>query len=281
MRIARSASLLLALGLALLPAPAGAQPPDPQGDLVYEDDFSSAAKSGLEDNVSASDYQRGFHPPGVYHLRLTTPNEVRWSLLPNQSYGQISLQADLWDNSDAFQGDVSHGLVFRAQDGTHLYAALIDPRQGRYGVRKLDGRRWSDIIAMTASPLVKRRAEVNVLRVDADGDSFDLYLNGEALASFSDSSYPRGGVGLITANVDAVEPHMHFDNLKIYSAEAPAVAIPAALPATGAAAGAGPVALAALAALMLVSGAALSGRTRRAVVLKLLPLSRGGEGGRG
>src|SRR5215211_50938 len=129
--------LLVALVLALLPSITSAKPPDPKGKLVYEDDFSSGAKSKLEDNLQATDYQRGFHPPGVYHLKLLTNNEVRWSLLPNQSYTEFSVVADVFDFSDDIStGDVAQGLVFRAQDNSHFYAVLVDPRKGQYAVRK-------------------------------------------------------------------------------------------------------------------------------------------------
>jgi hypothetical protein len=250
--------VLTVVGLALLPAMVAAAPPTPKGQLVYEDDFTSGEKSGLEDNVNAADFQRGFHPPGVYHLRVTNPNEVRFSLLPNQSYGQFSAEAEVWDNSDAFQGDVAQGLVFRAQDDAHLYAVLLHPRKGQYSVRKLDGGEWSDLVAAADSPLVQGQSNVNMLRVDAEGSDFTIYLNGETLTSFSDASYAKGGLGMIIANVDAVEPHMHFDNLAIYSTEAvPAAATPGALPRSGAAASLPLLALAILAALLLVGGASV------------------------
>jgi LPXTG-motif cell wall-anchored protein len=85
-----------------------------------------------------------------------------------------------------------------------------------------------------------------------------VYLNGETLDSFSDSSYAKGQLGLIIVNDDAVEPHMHFDNMAVYSTEpAPeAAAVPAALPNTGAAESAPALALAALALLLLSLGAA-------------------------
>jgi hypothetical protein len=224
--------LLLALLLALLPSLASAKPPDPKGKLVYEDDFSNGTKSKLEDNLKATDYQRGFHPPGVYHLKLLANNEVRWALLPNQSYAEFSIVADVFDFSDDIStGDVSQGLVFRAQDNSHFYTVLVDPRKGQYAVRKQDGaNKWTDLIAFKASPLVKRQKEVNHLRVDGEGDSFTIYLNDEQLDTFKDASYVKGQIGFIVANVDAKEPHMHFDNLKIYTTDTQSAAPPAKRP---------------------------------------------------
>src|SRR5262245_22526290 len=105
--------LSMALCLALWPALAGAAPPTPQGKLVFEDDFSNATKSGLEDNLQATDYSRGFHAPGVYHLKDLKAKATNWELFPKQSYGEFSFQTDLWDNSDDVSaGDISEGVVF-------------------------------------------------------------------------------------------------------------------------------------------------------------------------
>ncbi|MFO7170730.1 MAG: hypothetical protein DIU80_022100, partial [Chloroflexota bacterium] len=136
-----------------------------------------------------------------------------------------------------------------------LFSVLLNPRKGQYAIRKLNGSQWTDLVPMTASPLIKRQTEVNQLRVDASGDDFTVYLNGETLATFSDSSYAKGQVGLIIDNVDAVEPHMHYDNLRLYTTEAR----PAALPSTGApdSTPLAALALAALAALALGVGARL------------------------
>jgi len=196
-----------------------AAPPAPTGTEVFSDDFSDPKKSGLEDNVNATDYSRGFHAPGVYHLIIFNNDETHMSLLPDHSYGEFTSELDVWDNSDDFTGDVSGGLVFRAQDASHMYSVLLDPRKGQYAVRKLDGSTWSDLIPWKPSSLVKQKADVNHLRVDGSGDKFTIYLNGESLDTASDSSYAKGGFGFIASNVDAPKPHFHFDNLVIYTTE--------------------------------------------------------------
>jgi len=240
MNLTSKALVVAAACLLLWPVLASAAPPSPAGKLVFEDDFSDSKKSGLEDNLQATDYSRGFHAPGVYHLKDIKENTTNWELFPNQSYGEFSYQADVWDNSDDIStGDLAGGLVFRATDETHFYAVLIDPRKGEYSVRKQDGAgKWTDLIATKPSPLIKQQADVNLLRLDGIGDTFNIYLNGAALDSFKDGSYTFGMLGMIVANVDATEPHMHFDNIKIYSTEqasAPTqqASTPARLPRSG------------------------------------------------
>jgi hypothetical protein len=223
--------LVLALCLALWPALVSAAPPEPQGALVYSDDFSDPARSGLEDNVNATDYSRGFHAPGVYHLRLLKSDDTHWSLFPRQAYGSFTFEVDVWDNSDNFVGDVSQGVVVRAVDQSHFYTVLVDARKGRYAVRKMDGGEWSDLVTWTESPLVRQESEVNHIRLDGTGDKFTVYLNGDLLGSFADAAYAHGGLGLIASNSDATEPHSHFDNVRIYAAEGKASA--SNLPGTG------------------------------------------------
>jgi len=251
--------MVLALLIAFLPALASAAPPAPEGTLVYEDDFNDGGKkSQLEENKEAKDYSRGFHAPGVYHLKDIKPGETHWSMFPNLTFTNYTIQIDLFDNSDNFAGDVSQGLIVRAKDDAHFYAVLIDPRLGQYSVRKLDGAgKWSDLIAPKASALVKKQSDINNLRVDAAGNTFTIYLNGELLDSFSDAAYKSGGIGLIASVVDAVGSHMHFDNIKIYSEEAAPAAAPskpAALPTTGAANTSAPLALAACSFALLLIG---------------------------
>ena len=226
MKAVLKVGLVVALCLMLSPVLVGAEPPQPKGQLVFQDDFSDPSKSGLEDNVNATDYSRGFHAPGVYHLRLDSNNDTRVSLMPQQTYQSFTVELDVWDNSDDFAGDVAQGLAFRAQDATHLYAVLLNPRKAQYAIRKLDGENnWTDIVAWKDSALIKQKADVNQLRVDAEGDQFTIYLQGETLDSFTDGSFAQGGIGMVASNVDAVKPHMHFDNIRVYSADAAAAPV--------------------------------------------------------
>jgi hypothetical protein len=230
------AVLVMAGALLLWPALVYAAPPAPQGKLVYKDDFNDGGKqSGLEINLKGDpDFSRGFHPPGVYQMQLAKPNDTRAILLPNQSYGEVTVQVEIWDNSDVLTGDVSQGLAFRAQDPAHYYAALIDSRKQQFAIRKLDGAgNWTDLLAWKPVEGIKQKAEHNTLRVDASGDTFTAYVNDAMVGTAQDSAFAKGQIGLVVSNVDAQLPHFHFDTLRIYSTEPAPVLTPATLPTSG------------------------------------------------
>jgi hypothetical protein len=254
MKMTIRVGVLVVLCLALLPALAIAAPPSPKGKLVYQDDFSDTTKSKLEDNLKATDYSRGFHAPGVYHLIMRQNNQTHWELFPGQSYSNFSMQMDVADASDDFAGNVSGGFVFRAMDDSHLYAVLLDSRKQQFAVRKLDGKTWSDLIAFKPSTLISARDGHNLLRVDGDGDTFTIYVNGETLGTFKDAAYKQGGVGMIQSNIDAVGPHHHWDSAVIYTTDTPTETTPAQLPTTGQAGESAVLALATFAFALLLLG---------------------------
>ncbi len=199
----------------------------PQGKLVYEDDFEAdasaeSAKTGLEDVKGDAEFNPGFHT-GVYRMDIAKSNDTHAILLPRLAFGDFSMHMDLWDDSDTPSGDVALGVVFRARDDAHFYTVLVDPRIGQYAIRELNGKdTWSDLVAWKPSPIVNQKTNMNHVRVDAAGKTFTIYLNGQMIEQFTDTTSPDafGMLGMIAANVDAIDPLLHFDNLKIWSNDA-------------------------------------------------------------
>jgi len=269
-----AAVLTLATALLLGPALAHAAPPAPEGKLVYVDDFSDkGARSGLELKLGGdAAFSRGVHGPGVYQMELRQPNDTRTVLFPNQNYGQLSLKVDILDYSDAKTGDASPGLVFRAQDPTHYYVALMDPRKQQFAFRKLDGTTWSDLLAWKPAEVIKSKDAHNILRVDASGNTFTAYVNDEMVGTVQDSAYPKGQIGFIVSNVDAPKPHYHFDNIEVYSTEpgpklTTGTGSPPPLPTSGVPATGTSLALLILA--LALSGLGLWVRTRRSAASRV------------
>ena len=98
----------------------------PQGETVEQMSLAAirdlATEVGMRPGAKAitptmecasSDFSRGFHAPGVYHLIMRQNNETNWKLFPGQSYANFSYELELADNSDDFSGNVASGVVFR------------------------------------------------------------------------------------------------------------------------------------------------------------------------
>jgi serine/threonine-protein kinase len=187
---------------------------DPPETPAYSEDFSDQRSIAFESATDQNDdFQYGFHAPGAYVLRLKRQNDTGWVLEPRIALGDFVARTNAWDNSDDLSsGAAAQGLLFRAQDEQHFYAWLIDPRERRYTVRKRNGEEWSDIVAWTRSTLIKPNNAVNQMRVDADGDTFTLSLDGKTLATFTNADYSFGMLGLIAENMDASDPQMQFDD---------------------------------------------------------------------
>jgi hypothetical protein len=80
-------------------------------------------------------------------------------------------------------------------------------------------------------------------------------VNGEMLTGFEDNAYARGGLGLIASNVDATKPHIHYDNVRVYSTEGEAAeSQSASLPTSGSPAEFTPLLIVGAALLLLGAG---------------------------
>lgn len=92
-----------------------------------------------------------------------------------------------------------YGLILRVPDLTqanqgYLYGFTCD---GRYALRKWDGKTMTSLIAWTSSSaILSGPNQTNRLGIMAVGNRFILYANGTLLKEANDSSYTEGGFGV-------------------------------------------------------------------------------------
>jgi len=216
---------------AAAPAPTDAATPrptealsEPAGTVVFADTYGPGAdQSGLLGQYAPSSLTLGVDDAlGVFFMQLSQPNQTHGRLLPRGAMADFSMQIDLAAGSSDVAAGAAQGVVFSARDTKQFYALLIDPRGGRYTVRKYNAQNEAtDLIPWKESDLVRSGAAVNQLRLDAVGDTFTIYLNGTRLDSVRDSAYRFGMIGMVVESAETPAPVMHFDNLKVWSADAP------------------------------------------------------------
>jgi hypothetical protein len=97
-----------------------------------------------------------------------------------------------------------YGLIVRDQgpeprDGENqaLSAYVLETGDlGEYGVWRRDGDHWVDLVPWTRSSTVRSGGSPNELLVRAVGNQLTFSVNGSVIASVTDDTYARGGVGL-------------------------------------------------------------------------------------
>jgi hypothetical protein len=90
-----------------------------------------------------------------------------------------------------------YGVILRSEDAVkgYLYAFSCD---GRYSFRSWNGQRATKLVEWTESPKIQAGSnQTNRLGIRVEGGTFSLYANGSLLTQVSDSSYPKGGFGVL------------------------------------------------------------------------------------
>jgi len=194
-------------GCFLFPGSGGAQ-----SQLLYSEDFSNPDDSGW--------YQG--EDPGW-----------EWAITGGRYYGWVIDEDSLdyvYDGSASgltdgrFQAktgqlgaatDHSWGLIFRAA-GQSFYAFEISADgYVLFAVHTATG--WDHLYGWEPCPAIRSAGETNEIRVDADGSSFSLYVNGQFITEVTDTRLSSGSVGFIIETWVDAEGGVWFDDLEVWS----------------------------------------------------------------
>jgi len=99
-------------------------------------------------------------------------------------------------------GGDRYGMLARAPSAeeAYLFGFTCD---GRYALRKWDGKRFTYLIDWTDSSLInKGEGKTNRLGFMASGDQLSLYANGELLTEVNDRSFADGAFGLFISSLN-------------------------------------------------------------------------------
>lgn len=118
------------------------------------------------------------------------------------------------------EGGYEYGIVWRASSDGDAYYIFVVTDDGKYNVALFKDDKYTDLIPYTASPLVHTGATPNRLRVVAQGDQFEFYLNDTRVGTVTDTNLTGGNVGLFFYNK---EPNttVAFDEFVVNTFDAP------------------------------------------------------------
>ena len=205
------------------PTPEAAEPLAGAGEILYQSEFDTAADWPLgRDSLGAVSLSNDglsvvLPRPGLQRLvRSPAP-------LANNFILDVELRAEVCQGEDEF------GVAFwLTPEGNHMRFTITC--QGGVRLRRVLGeeqRAWVPFIERVPAVLPGAPAE-NRLTVRAQGNRFQLYVNGFPVLSGTEPSLPAGGSGLaVASSANQGQTTVIFDSFTIYQLD------PAATPTPG------------------------------------------------
>ena len=194
-------------------AAANLDPYQPAGTLALIDPLSQPS---AWDNGSNTDFggQCQF-VNSTYQISQSPPNKF-YHCNDKQTYSNFAFEVNMTIN----QGDCG-GLVIRDNsDGSNDYLFQVC-QSGNYYFTKYVSLSGSDAVKLTSgssSAINQGTNQSNVIAVVANGSSFDLYVNGQKIASASDNNntYSQGFIGLI-ADAASNQTVVTYQNARVWT----------------------------------------------------------------
>lgn len=211
--------LLAALTVLVLAALACAIPGMGNSDgSLYRDDFSST-DSGWGTGTD-TDSSVEYSSDGLQFL-VITPNYYTWS---NPGVGEDfeNVHIEVAVRNSSTDPDATFGIVCDQQvtGDSHYYLAIT--QSGYYAIVKA-AIAQDDVILTnngewTASDLIPSNGSTYQLGADCGNGTLTLYVNGQQIASVSDSTYTTGEVGLLAwSGEDTSGTNVVFDDFVVTS----------------------------------------------------------------
>lgn len=186
--------------------------------VLLEDDFSSPQWGTLTDADSSVEYANE-----ALQMIVFTGNWFVWSTPDDQDYQNVHMEVTVINNdTDTY---TAFGLMCNQQassDDSYYYFAITPA--GQYVIAKATVDQEDVFLTNNndwgTSSLISRNASSYRVGADCGTGRLTLYVDGQEIASVSDASYTKGGVGVFTWSAEeATSTHVSFDDFLITALE--------------------------------------------------------------
>ncbi len=185
------------------------------GELIFVDDFSNAG-SGLYEDEAAEEWGQGY-----YDLER---EQYVYDLAPDSGtlydyYPDVALpQSFVYEAALAYEGspDNLYGVIFQVVDDEQFYLFQVSG-DGYFIVEKSTDDGIETLVDWTIGDMIATgEGGENVLTVAGEDDLYRLYINGQEVAGFSDSSYSGGTIGIVAEDFSQEEwATFYFDEVTV------------------------------------------------------------------
>jgi len=186
-----------------------------QGDIILADDFSSSQWGTGTDADSSVEYANE-----ALQMIVFTKNYFVWSTPNDQDYENIHMEVTATNNKT--DPTTAFGIMCHQQATSDAFFYFAITPAGQYAITKaiapVDNVAQDDVILTNdgkweSSDLVKENAPSYRIGADCGNETLTLYVDGQQVASVSDSSYTSGGVALFTwSGEDVASADISFDD---------------------------------------------------------------------
>jgi hypothetical protein len=180
--------------------------PEP-GSVLFQDDFARRfpgwRPEGTDRYVAGQD-------EGVFRIRVPEPNAEAWATA-GIAVSDVRIEVD--GRKVAGADDNHFGVICRYADARDFVFILIssDGYAG-IGMTEAGQTRMLSSPAMMPAPAIQLGEGSNHLRAECVGDSVELYVNGQHVASATTPGRTQGDIGLIVGANGAGGVEVTFDN---------------------------------------------------------------------
>lgn len=185
-----------------------------ESNILFQDDFSNT-NSGWD----RADWDSGLTDYGndVYRMAVKIPSYDIWANPGQYVEGDVRIEVDATKISG--EDDNDFGLICRydgSPESPNYYFFIISS-DGFAVIGKVTAGASEYISSdrMETAEAINQGSTLNHLRADCIGNILTFFVNGQQVASTTDSSYPSGDVGLVAGTFDIPSTEITFDNFVV------------------------------------------------------------------
>ncbi|GAB4579645.1 MAG: hypothetical protein Fur0022_23830 [Anaerolineales bacterium] len=180
--------------------------------ILFEDDFSDVNKADWGSNRDAdgiTDFEQG-----GYRIFVNKIDWIFWSTA-GLSFTDVRIEVDATKLGGPDTNEF--GLICRYVDTDNFYF-LTATSDGYFSISKYLNGEYFSLTEETFLPTdyVNQGNALNHLRADCIGNTLTLYINEQLIASYTDSSFSSGDVGIMVGSYNTSGADILFDNFVVY-----------------------------------------------------------------
>jgi hypothetical protein len=146
---------------------------------------------------------------GKYCIDITAKRDViSKDMVDSQSIKNFDISVEGWQSSGTKGAD--YDLIFRYQDSDNFYVFGVNQYYGDYYISKVVDNEWTDLVDNVENSAINSDSP-NVLKVVANNDYFNFYVNGVLVKALTDSTFSEAGNVGIAVGLDSEKDNAVFE----------------------------------------------------------------------